>query len=169
LIYRYHLAVDAREMLPTGTEPQVTQFSDTRRQMSLTFAALLLQLGAVSIVTSMVHAAAPLIGGAIMVISFSREAAPTSNQSQLQSRFAQAVSLLTTVCLAIILVGASLTPYLVVPTEETTSADAGATTRRSTPKVTGKSEIAGNQAKLLDCRPATRALCFRLDYFLLGT
>jgi len=87
----------------------------------------------------MAHPATLLIGSAIMVISFLREAAPPSNQSQLQSRFAQAVRLLTTLCLAIILVGASLTPYLVVPTEDTTSADTGATTRRSTPKVTGRS------------------------------
>ncbi len=139
LIYRYHLAVGAREMFPAGTEPQVTEFSHAKRLMSLTFAALLLQLGALSIVTSMAHPATLLIGSAIMVISFSREAAPPSNQSQVQSRFAQAVRLLTTLCLAIILVGASLTPYLVVPTEDTTSADAGATTRRSTPKVTGRS------------------------------
>ena len=139
LIYRYRLAVGARERFPADTEPQITQFSYAKRLMSLTSAALLLQLGALSIVASMAHPATLLIGSAIIVISFFREVAPPSNQAQFQSRFAQALRLLTTLCLAIILVGASLTPYLVVPTEDTTSADTGATMRHSTPKLTGRS------------------------------
>ena len=137
LIYRHHLAVGAREIFPTATEPQITQFSHAKRLMSLTFAALLLQLGALSIAASMAHPATLLIGSAIIVISFFRDAAPPSNESQ--SRFAQAVGLVTTLCLAIILVGGSLTPYLVVPNEDTASADTGANMRRSTPKPTGRS------------------------------
>lgn len=139
LIYRYHLSIGAREMLLAVTEPQISQFSHAKRLLSLTLVSLLLQLGVLSIVASMAHAATILVSGAIIMISFFREARPPSNQSQLQSRFAQAARFLTTLCLAIILVGASLTPYLGVPTEDTTSADTAATTRRSTPKLTGRS------------------------------
>jgi hypothetical protein len=139
LIYRYHLAVGAREMFPAVTEPQISQFSHAKRLMSLTLVSLLLQLGVFSILASMAHAATLLVSGAVIMISFFREARPPSNQSQLQSRFAQTARFLTTLCLAIILVGASLTPYLVVPTEDTTSADTAATTRRSMPKLTGRS------------------------------
>jgi hypothetical protein len=139
LIYCYHLAVGAREMFPAVSESQISQFSHAKRVMSLTLVALLLQLGVLSIGASMAHPATVLVGSAIIIISFFREARLPSNQSQLQSRFAQAARFLTTLCIAIILVGASLTPYLVVPTGDTTSADTAATTRRSTPKLTGRS------------------------------
>jgi hypothetical protein len=105
LIYRYHLAVGAREMFPAVIEPQISQFSHAKRLMLLTFAALLLQFGALSIVASMAHPATLLIGSAIIVISSFRDAARPSNQSQ--SRFAQAIRLVPNLCLAIILVEAA--------------------------------------------------------------
>jgi hypothetical protein len=139
LIYRYHLAVGAREMFLAVTEPQISQFSHAKRLMWLTLVSLLLQLGVLSVVASMAHAATVLINGAIIMISFFREARPPSNQSQLQSRFAQAVPVATNLCLAIILVGGSLTPYLVEPTEDTASADTDTNMRRSTPTLRGRS------------------------------
>jgi hypothetical protein len=44
LIYRYDLAIRAREMFPSS-ESQITELSHTTRLTSLTFAVLLLQLG----------------------------------------------------------------------------------------------------------------------------
>jgi hypothetical protein len=136
LIYRYYLAVGAHEIFPTPTEPQITESSHVKRRMSLTFAVLLLQLGALSIAASMAHSATLLIGSAVIVISFWRDTAPSG---QSQSRFAQAAGLVTTLCLATILVGGSLTVYLAVPTEDTVSADRHANIRHSTSEPTRRS------------------------------
>jgi hypothetical protein len=136
LIYRYHLALGSREMFQESAEPQITELSHATRLMSLTFAVLLLQLGTFSIMASMAHPATILIGSAIIVISFLHQ---TTNQSQLESRFQKARRFSITLGLAIILVAASLTPYLAVPTEDASATDMGATTGHSIPRPAGKS------------------------------
>jgi len=134
LIYRYHLAIRAREMFPSSGSP-ITELSHTTRLTSLTFAALLLQLGVLSIVASMAHRATILIGSAIIVISLFRQ---TANQSQLESQFPKPVLRFSIMLgLAIILVAASLTPYLAVPSEDASSTDA--TEKHSIPKAAGSS------------------------------
>ena len=141
LIYRYHLAIRAREMFPSS-ESQITELSHTTGLMSLTFAALLLQLGILSIVASMAHPATILIGSAIIVISLFRQ---TANQSQLESQFPKPVQRFSIMLgLAIILVAASLTPYLAVPRNASTT---DATTEHSIPKAVGSS--AKRKASLL--------------------
>ncbi len=140
LIYRYHLAIRAREMFPSA-ESQ-TGLSHTTRLMSLTFAALLLQLGVLSIVASVAHAATVLIGSAIIVISLFRQ----TNQSQLESQFPKPVLRFSIMLgIAIILVAASLTPYLAVPSEDASTTDA--ITEHSIPKAAGSS--AKRKASLL--------------------
>jgi len=133
LIYRYHLASGARDM--AAAEPQLTELSHARRLMALTFAALLLQLGAVFLLASMAHPATMLIGSASIVISFFQQTATALNQSQLRPRLSKAVVRLSIpLGLAIILVGASLTPYLRVQIEDASSADTSATTEHSMAK-----------------------------------
>jgi hypothetical protein len=138
LIYRYHLATGVGEMFPASAESLITELSHATRLRSLTFAVLLLHFGALSIVASMAHLATILIGSAIVVLSFFREASAL-NQSQLQSRFSRAAGLSITLGLAIILVGASLTPYLAVSSEDASSADTGATAQHSMAKPAGRS------------------------------
>ncbi len=135
LIYRHHLAIRAREMSLSRVEPQVTDLSEVTRLRSLTFAALLLQLAALSAVVSMARPAPILMGSAIFVISLFHQTAIASNQSQ--SRYQKAVRLSSTAGLAIVFVGASLTPYLAVLSEGARSADTG--TEPSTAKPAGRS------------------------------
>jgi hypothetical protein len=139
LIYRYYLAIGAGEMFPASAESPITELSHATRLRSLTFAVLLLHFGALSIVASMAHLATILIGSAIVVLSFFRESASALNQSQLQSRFSRAVGFSITLGLAIILVGASLTPYLAVRSDDASSADTGATAQHSMAKPAGRS------------------------------
>jgi hypothetical protein len=129
LIYRYYPASRTAEMLATNAEPPSIDPHATRR-IALTFAALLLQFGALSIVASMSHPATILISCAIVGLSFVHQSA---NQPQSNLRFPKALPLSIMLGLAIILVAGSLTPYLEFPTEDT-SADSVASTRSSTPK-----------------------------------
>src|SRR5258708_4173738 len=109
--------------------------------MPLTFATLLLQLAALSTVLSMARPASILVGSAIFVIPFFHQTATNSNQSQSQSRSQNPLWLSITAGLATVFVGASLTPYLAVPSEGegASSASTGASTERLTPKPTGRS------------------------------
>ena len=142
LIYRYHLAMRGLGMF-RSSESQITELPHTTRLTSLTFAVLLLQLGVLSIVTSMAHPAAILIGSAIIVISLFRQ---TANQSQLEWQFPKPVLRYSIMLgLAIILVAASLTPYLAVPSEDASTTNA--TTKHSIPKAVGSS--AKRKASLL--------------------
>jgi hypothetical protein len=135
LIYRHHLAIGEHEMSLASAEPQITQLSQSTRVMPLTFAALLLQLAAVSTVASMARPASILVGSAIFVISLFHQTATASNQSQSQSRSQNPVWLSITAGLAIVFVGASLTPYLAVPSEDASFGDTGmSSTERSTAK-----------------------------------
>jgi uncharacterized membrane protein YidH (DUF202 family) len=142
LIYRYHLATRALEMFPSF-ESQITELPPTTRLTSLTFAVLVLQLGVLSIMASMAHPATILIGIAIIVISLFRQ---TASQSQVESQFPKPVLRFSIMLgLAIILVAASLTPYLAVPSEDASTTDA--TTEHSTAKAAGSS--AKRKASLL--------------------
>jgi hypothetical protein len=135
LIYRHHLALGEHEMSLASAEPPLTQLSQSTSVMPLTFAALLLQLAALSTVVSMTRAASILVGSAIFVISFLHQTATTSNQSQSQSRSQSPVWFSINVGLAIVFVGASLAPYLSVPGKDTSSANTGTSgTERSTAK-----------------------------------
>jgi hypothetical protein len=140
LIYRHHLAIGEHEMSLASAEPQITQFSQSTSVVPFTFAALLLQLATLSIVASMARPASILVGSAIFVISFFHQTATASNQSQSQSRSQNSVWLSITAGLAIVFVGASLTPYLSVPNEDATSGDTGmSSTERSTARLTAAS------------------------------
>jgi hypothetical protein len=127
LIYRYYPANRTAEMLATSPEPPSIDPHATRR-IALTVAALLLQFGALSVVASMAHPATILISGAIVLISFFQSA----NQTQSNFRFPKALPLSITLGLAIILVAASMAPYLEFPTDDA-RADSVASSRHSTP------------------------------------
>lgn len=132
LIYVHHFAIGPRERPLSMAEPKVPHLSQATRLMWLTFAALLLHLAALSTAVSMVRPATLLIGSAVFVISLFQLAAIASNQSQ--SRYQKAVRSSTAVGLAIVFVGASLTPYLAVPGEDARSADTGTISKPSTAK-----------------------------------
>ena len=128
LIYRYYPASRTVEILATSPEPQSIDPHATRR-IALTFAALLLQFGAISTMASLAHLATILISCALVVISFFHQSA---NESQSNLRFPKTLPVSITLGLAIILVAASMTPYLELPTDDA-SADSVASSRHSTP------------------------------------
>jgi len=128
LIYRYYPASRTAEMLATSPESPSIDPHATRR-IALTFAALLLQFGVLSTLASMAHSATILISCAIVVISFFHQSA---NQTQSNVRFPKTLSLSMMLGLAIILVAASMTPYLEFPTDDASS-DSVASSRHSTP------------------------------------
>lgn len=140
MIYGYHLAIGRHERVPASADSQITdtELSHATRLIWLTFAALLVQLGALSMLASMAHPATVLIGGAIIVISYFRQ---TANQWQLESRFPKSVVRFSiTLGLAIILLATSLTPYLArFPTEDACATDKRANTEHSIPKPAGRS------------------------------
>jgi len=138
LIYRYYPVSRTAETPATSPESQIIDPHATRRS-ALTFAALLLQFGALSTMASLAHLATILISGAIVVISFFHQSA---NESQSNLRFPKTLPLSITLGLAIILVAASLTPYLEVPTNDA-SADSVASSRHSTPIPRRRSAKAG--------------------------
>ena len=113
LIYRYHLA-SMVEMFASSAESR-TDRSHSTRLISLTLAALVLEFGALSTAASMARPATVLISCAIVVLSFFRESA---NQPQLKLRFPNALPSSIGLGLAIIMVAASLTPYLAFPTDD---------------------------------------------------
>jgi len=125
LIYRHHLAIGEHEMPLASAEPQIAQLSQSTSLMPLTFAVLLFQLAALSSVALMARPASILVGSAIFVISFFHQTATASNQSKSRPRSQNPVRLSITAGLAIVFVGASLTPYLAVKSEDTNSGDTG--------------------------------------------
>ena len=129
LTYRYYPASRTAEMFATSAESQSIDPYATRR-IGLTFAALLLQFGALFTVASMSHLATILISCAIVVLSFFHQSA---SQSQSNLRFPRALPLSIMLGLAIILVAASLTPYLEGPTDDA-NADSIVSTWHSSPK-----------------------------------
>jgi hypothetical protein len=137
LIYRYHLTTGARAAATDDADFQISESSRARR-ISLTLAALLLNLGVLFIVVSVAHPAAILIGSSIGVISFVYESSAALNQLPLQSRFSKAVRFSITAGAAIILVGASLTPYLATYGGGTNPAHTGSTTQHSTASRSGR-------------------------------
>jgi hypothetical protein len=137
LIYRHHLAIGEHEVPLASAEPQITQLSQSTNLMPLTFAALLLQLAALYSVVSMARPASILIGSAVLVISFFHKTVTASSQSRSQSRSQNPARLSLTAGLAVVFVGASLTPYLAVPSEDASSANTGTSTERSTAKPAG--------------------------------
>jgi hypothetical protein len=161
LIYRLHLAIAEHETLPAGAEPQITGFSQRTRFVSLTFAAFLLQFGTLFIVASMARPATLLLGSAVFVISFFHKTLNATNQSQSQFRSQNPLRLSIVAGLAIVFVGASLTPYLAVSGQEGRSSSAGTSTRRSTAKPAGTSakpklgflRSAGSFFRLLSDKP----------------
>jgi len=137
LIYRHHLTTGARAAATDDADFQISESSRARR-ISLTLAALLLNLGVLFIVVSVAHPAAILIGSSIGVISFVYESSAALNQLPLQSRFSKAVRFSITAGAAIILVGASLTPYLATYGGGTNPAHTGSTTQHSTASRSGR-------------------------------
>ena len=139
LIYSHHLAIGEHEMPLASAEPQITQLSQSTSLMPLTFAVLLFQLAALSSVALMARPASILVGSAVFVISFFHKTATASTQSRSQSRSQNPVRLSITAGLAVVFVGASLTPYLTLPSEEASSANTDTSTERSTAKPAGTS------------------------------
>jgi hypothetical protein len=161
LIYRYHLASSARDI--ASAEPQAELFH-ARRLISLVFAALLLQVGALSLLASLAQPATVLIGGAIIVISFFHQTATPLNQSQRRPQIPTATLRFSiSIGLAIILVAASLTPYLAAPTEYARATGTGAANLHSIPKPTGtpaksKASFLQSAAPWSTCLPRARQL-----------
>jgi hypothetical protein len=114
LIDRYYLASHMAEMFASNAEFR-TDRSYSTRVISLSLTALVLEFGALSTAASMARPATVLISCAIIVISFFYR---TANQPQLDSRFPKPPPFSITLGLAILLVAASLTPYLAGPTDD---------------------------------------------------
>jgi hypothetical protein len=114
LIDRYYLASHMAETFASSAEFR-TDRSYSTRVISLSLAALVLEFGALSTAASMARPATFLISCAIIVISFFYQSA---NQLQLDSRFPKPPPFSITLGLAILLVAASLTPYLAGPTDD---------------------------------------------------
>ncbi len=102
LIYRHHLAIGEHEISPASAEPQITHLSQRTSLMPLTFAALLLQLAALSSVVSMARPASMIIGSAVFVISLLHKTVTVSNQLRSQSRSQNPVRLSITTGLAVV-------------------------------------------------------------------
>ncbi|HKV78965.1 MAG TPA: hypothetical protein VJP02_12520 [Candidatus Sulfotelmatobacter sp.] len=144
LIYRYHLANPMTEMFTSSAQPRTVRPHSTRI-ISLSLTAVLLEFGALSTVASMARPATLLIGCAVIVISFFYHA---TNPSPLKPRFPKAQPSSITLGLAIILVAASLTPYLEVPIEGATDRDASSSGGHSLLKSGSRSEKARQSAAL---------------------
>ena len=135
LIYRYHLGMHILEK--GSADQETTELSHARRIILLTSTALLLQLGTVCLLASVARLAAILIGSALVVILLLFQKATAFSQPQLQPRLPKTtLHLSITLGLAIILVTASLTPYLAAPIEAESVADTGVTSEHSMPKPT---------------------------------
>jgi hypothetical protein len=122
LIYRYDLASRMAEIFASSAESRTDRPQSTRL-ISLSLAALVLEFGVLSTAASMARPATVLISCAIIVISFFYQSV---NQSPLKSRFPKGLPSSITLGFAIILVAASLTPYLEVSTEDANDMDATA-------------------------------------------
>ena len=146
LIYGYHLSTGAREAGPAIPEQPVPELFSTKRRPALTFSAYLLQLAILSVVAEMAHPATFLMGAAILVISFFQQNARALTQLPSQSTSREEARPATTLALAILLVGASLTPYLAMPSEYANAANMSATLHRSMARTTASS--AGSKANL---------------------
>jgi hypothetical protein len=138
LIYCYYLASRLGEMFTSSAESRADG-PQASRLVSLSLAALLLEFGALSTAAERARPATLLIGCAIIVISFFHQAV---NPSPLKLRFPKALSSSITLGLAMILVAASLTPYLEVPTEDTGDMDANSSSGHSLLKSGRRSEKA---------------------------
>jgi hypothetical protein len=138
LIYCYYFAGRMVEMFTSSAELRTDRAHPTRL-ISLSLAALLLEFGALSTAASRAHLATLLIGSATIVISFFHRAV---NPSPLTLRFPKALSSSITLGFAMILVAASLTPYLEVSTEDTADTDANSSGGHSLLKSGRRSEKA---------------------------
>lgn len=136
LIRCYYLAGRMGEMF-TSSAVSRADGPPTSRLVSLSLAALLLEFGALSTAAARARPATLLIGCAIIVISFFHQAV---NPSPLKLRFPKALSSSITLGFAVILVAASLTPYLEVPTEDTGDMDANSSSGHSLLKSGRRSE-----------------------------
>jgi hypothetical protein len=133
------MAIGEHEMSMARPEPQITQSSQSTNVMPLMCAALLLQLAALSTAASMARPASALLGSAVFVICFFHKTVTASNQSRSQSRSQGSARLWITAGLAVVFVGASLTPYLAMPSGGANSANAGLSAKRSTARQAGAS------------------------------
>ena len=135
LINRYHLTINTPAM--ASADHGTTDLSHSRRLIFLTFTALLLQLGAICLLASVARIAAILIGGALVMILLFFQTATAFDRAQRQPRLSKArLHLSITLGFAIILVAASLTPYLAVPPEGESIARTGVSSEHSAPKST---------------------------------
>jgi len=134
LIYSYYLGSRMGEMLTSSAESR-TDGPRTTSLVSLSFAALLLEFGALSTTASSARPATVLIGCAIVVFFFSYQSA---NQPPVKLRFPRMLSCSITLGFAVILVAASLTPYLEGPIEDASDMDA-ASSGHSTLRPSGRS------------------------------
>jgi hypothetical protein len=138
-IYRQHLASSEDETPLTSGELEITRLSQSGNLIPLTFAALLLELGVLFSAVSMARPATVLIGSAVFAISFFHKRIAASNQSRSQFRSQNPARVAITAALAVVFVGASLTPYLAMPSRGAGSEDTGAGTGRSMAKSGGAS------------------------------
>jgi len=128
LIYSYYLVSHMGEVLRSSAESR-TDGPHTTRLVTLSLAALLLEFGALSTAASSARPATVLIGCAIAVICFSHQ---SGNQSLMKLRFPRTLPCSITLGFAMLLVAASLTPYLEGPIEDASDMDASASSGHST-------------------------------------
>jgi len=114
LIDRYDLAIRRAEMFTSSAEFRADRSYSTRL-ISLALAALVLEFGALSTAASMARPATVLISCAIIVVSFFYW---SEHQPQLDLRFPKRLTFSITLGLAVLMVAASLTPYLEGPTDD---------------------------------------------------
>jgi len=133
LIYSYYLGSRMGEILTSSAESR-TDGPRTTSLVSLSFAALLLEFGALSTTASSARPATVLIGCAIVVFFFSYQSA---KQPPVKLRFPRMLSCSITLGFAVILVAASLTPYLQGRIEDASDMDA-ASSGHSTLRPSGR-------------------------------
>jgi hypothetical protein len=154
LIDRYDVASRRAEMFASSAEFRADRPYPTRL-ISLTLAALVLEFGVLSTAASMARPATVLISGAIIVISFFYQ---STNQPQLDSRFPKPLPLSITLSLAVLLVAASLTPYLEGPTDDGDGTGSGnSITKPSVRSANRKASLAQYVSSLFRRSPAHNA------------
>ena len=137
LIHRHRFAVDADRVLSSCIEAEPVNPQDGR-PLSLKFAAILLQSGALFVLASMARPAAGLAGIAAFIISLRYQAVVFPRP--VRSRYQKSRHAWAAIALAMMLVAASLTPYLSVQGEDESSGDNRGSRRFPTSKANLRSD-----------------------------
>jgi hypothetical protein len=116
LIHRHHLAVRQADLTTAAGGTQITRPRHAASLTALAFAALLLQLAALSALASMARPASIFIFAGVYVIVFSWQ---TNRGGELEpgTRWQSPVRLSIAIAVAVGFVEASLTPYVAIPSE----------------------------------------------------